>query len=116
VLQLHKNLQKAESALLVQARTRKIGLAKFLHSWKVPGFETAQCKCRAGKETPRHVTLFCTKETDCRSQLTDLAGRKWSYLQLIGDKEAVKSFTRWMMCSSRLSQFALAKRLLFYSK
>lgn len=43
VLQLHNGLRKAESALLVQARTGRIRLARFLHSRKVPGFETAQC-------------------------------------------------------------------------
>src|SRR5271156_6574594 len=32
VLNLHKDLRKAESALLVQARTGQIGLAKFLYS------------------------------------------------------------------------------------
>src|SRR5208282_526498 len=52
VLLLHKSLQKAESALLVQARTGKIGLGKFLHDRRVPGFETAQCRCGAGFETP----------------------------------------------------------------
>jgi hypothetical protein len=31
-LELHKNLRKAESALLVQIHTGKIGLAQFLHS------------------------------------------------------------------------------------
>jgi hypothetical protein len=41
VLQIHNGLQKAESALLVQAWTGRIRLAKFLHSRKVPSFETA---------------------------------------------------------------------------
>src|SRR5438045_9168013 len=35
VLQLHSGLQKAESALLVQTRTGKIGLGKFLHDCRV---------------------------------------------------------------------------------
>ena len=94
----------------------KIGLAKFLYSRKVPGFETVQCRCGAGYETPQHMVLSCIEEMDRRNQLTDPAGRKWSYPQLIGDREAVKSFTRWMMCSGRLGQFELAKRLLFYSE
>jgi hypothetical protein len=116
VLQLHGQLQKAESSLLVQARTGKIGLAKFLHSRKVPGFETAQCRCSAGCETPQHMVLFCIEEADRRSELTGPMGRKWSYPQLIGDREAVKGFTRWMMRSGRLGQFSLAQRLLFYSE
>jgi len=109
---LHKNLQKAESALLVQARTGKIGLGKFLHDWKVLGFETAQCWCGAGFETPRHIVLYCVEEAGRRGQLTDQAGRKWTYEQLTGCAQATKSFARWMMGLGRLGQFALAKRLL----
>ena len=88
--------------MLVQARTGKIGLAKFLHDHRVLGFETAGCRCNAGHETPRHITMFYTDETDHRKRLTDLIGRKWLYLQLIGIEEAVKCFVRWMMCLDRL--------------
>jgi hypothetical protein len=35
VLELHKNLYKAESALLVQARTKRIGLAEFPYNRRV---------------------------------------------------------------------------------
>ena len=35
VLKLHSGLRKAESSVLVQARTGRIGLAKFLYSRKV---------------------------------------------------------------------------------
>ena len=43
VLKLYEGLRKAESALLVQARTGRIGLAKFLYSRKVPSIDIAQC-------------------------------------------------------------------------
>lgn len=116
VIELHKGLHKAESALLVQARTKKIGLAEFLYSRKVPGVDTARCRCGAGHETPRHMALFCIEEASRRQGLTDQAGRKWSYPQLIGSWEAVRSFARWMMFSGRLGQFQLAKRLLYNSE
>src|SRR5271163_2362422 len=84
VIELHKGLRKAESAMLVQARTKKIGLAEFLYSRKVPGVDTARCRCRAGHETPRHMALFCIEEEEAshRRELTDHMGRKWSYPQL----------------------------------
>ena len=88
--------------MLVQARTGKIGLAKFLYNCRVPGFEIAQYRCEAGYKTPRHIAMYCAKEADCRDQLIDLTGRRWSYLQLIGAGEAVKGFTQWKMCSGRL--------------
>ena len=116
VLRLHKGLRKAESALLVQARTGKIGLAKFLNSMHVPGYETAKCECGAGQETPRHMVIFCPREAGRRSQLADTAGRKWTYPQLVGMNEAAKCFVKWIMQSNRLSQFSLAKRLLYHSE
>jgi hypothetical protein len=66
VLKLHAGLRKAESSILVQARTGRIGLAKFLYNRKVPGILSAQCRCRNGEETPRHIALYCTEETDRR--------------------------------------------------
>jgi hypothetical protein len=41
VLKLHSGLRKAESSVLVQARTGRIGLAKFLYNCKVLGVLTA---------------------------------------------------------------------------
>jgi hypothetical protein len=116
VLDLHKDLHKAESALLVQARTGQIGLAKFLYSRKVPGVVTAKCQCTAGQETARHMALFCTKEASRRQYLRDNAGRTQPYQTLVGTNDGAKRFVRWMMFSNRLSQFALAKRLLFDNK
>jgi hypothetical protein len=114
ILKLHEGLRKAESALLTQARTWRIGLAKFLHRRNVPGFTTATCQCRAGYETPRHMALYCRYETDRRHYLH--IGKSQTYTQMVGTNEGAKHFVRWMMYSGRLRQFALAKRLLFDSE
>jgi hypothetical protein len=116
VLSLYKSLQKVESALLVQARTGKIGLGKFLYDQKVPGLETAQCQCGAGFETPRHMVLYYIEEASRWGQLIDQAGWKWTYEQLIGRAQAMKGFARWMMGSGKLGRFVLAKRLLYDSE
>jgi hypothetical protein len=112
-LELHKDLQKAESALLVQARTGRIGLAQFLNSRRVPGYETAKCQCLGGHETPRHMTQYCAIEGPRRPELRDSAGRAQAYPTLVGTGQGAKTFVRWMMVSGRLGQFSLAKRLLF---
>jgi hypothetical protein len=52
VLALHKHLRKAESSVLVQARTGKIGFAKFLCDRRVPGYAIGQCLCGHGLENP----------------------------------------------------------------
>jgi hypothetical protein len=114
MLKLHKGLQKAESALLTQARTWRIGLAKFPHKRGVPGFTTATCQCRAGYGTPRHMALYCIYEAGRRHFFH--VGKKRTYTQLVGTNEGAKHFARWMMHSGRLKQFALAKRLLYDSE
>ena len=57
--------------------------------------------------------LYCVEEAGRQGQLTDQAGRKWTYEQLTGRAQATKGFARWMMGLGRLGQFALAKRLLY---
>lgn len=53
VLRLHKGLHKeAESSLIVQLRTGKCGLRRFLFSRQVPDVTTPQCSGGSGDETP----------------------------------------------------------------
>jgi hypothetical protein len=44
-LKLRDQLKKAESSLTTQIRTEKIDFASFLYRRKVPGIETASCRC-----------------------------------------------------------------------
>ena len=113
VLLLHKDLRKAESSLLVQIRTGRIGLAEFLYSRKVPGFPNGNCRCDGGLETPRHMALFCTIESARRQQLRGPDGRIVGYPLLTGTNLGAKVFTKWIMQSNRLRQFSLAQRLLY---
>src|ERR1700735_2340765 len=48
-LKLHDELQKAESSLLVQMRTGKIGLRAFLFERRVPDVMTPVCSCGDGR-------------------------------------------------------------------
>jgi hypothetical protein len=77
VLKLHSGLQKAESSVLVQARTGRIGLSKFLYNRKVAGVLSAQCRCRNGEEIPQHMSLFCIEEAGRRQHLR--VGRRLDY-------------------------------------
>ena len=115
-LELYKNLQKAESTLLVQIYIGKIGLAQFLHSRHVPSYPTANCLCSGGHKTPRHIALYCTQERHRQHELKDSAGRTQVYPVLTGTKEGLKVFVRWIMLSGRLNQFLLASRLLYSGK
>jgi hypothetical protein len=111
VLKLHSGLRKAESSVLVQARTGRTGLAKFLYNRKVPGVLPAQCRCGAGEETPQHIALFYIDETVHCQHLR--VGGQLDYQQLIGTNSRVKRLTEWRIHSGRLGQFSLARQLLY---
>ena len=111
MLQLHIGLQKAESAVLTQARTSKIGLGKFLYTRKVPGVLSAQCECGRGEETARHMVLYCAKEAE-RHQYLRTGGRR-DYRRLVGTNEGARTLTEWMIRSGQLGQFSLARKLLY---
>src|SRR3954468_5538290 len=59
-LELHSGLIKAQSSVLIQMRTGKIGLSAFLFHRKVPGYETPLCTCGQGPQTPEHLFTTCT--------------------------------------------------------
>jgi hypothetical protein len=111
VLKLHTGLKKAESLMLVQACTGRIGLAKFLYERKVSGIQTAQCCCGAGEETVRHMALYCTEETERRQSLR--TNGRLNYNRLIGTANGARRLAEWVIRSGRLGQFSLARNLLY---
>lgn len=112
VLTLHKGLRKAESALLVQARTGCIGLAEFLHRRKVPGVDSPLCRCGENNETAKHVVRYCALESG-RDCLRDTTGTAPDWRRLIGTAQGAQRVTRWLILTDRIPQFSLAGRLLF---
>lgn len=88
VLNLHVRLRKAESTVLIQTRTGRVGLARFLDTRKVPGVMSAQCRCRAGEQTPQHMTLYFIEEAKRRRGLR--TSSRVDYHQLIGTASGAK--------------------------
>ena len=74
VLKLHKGLYKAESSILVQVRTGKISLRDFLFKRRVLGFDSPLCDCGQGRETTRHILVFCLRESERRGYLIQALG------------------------------------------
>ena len=68
-LEVHKNLSKVASALIVQMQTEKIGLKKFLHSRKVPGFDSLECPCRRGLQSVKHLLVKCRLYTQKKNRM-----------------------------------------------
>ena len=62
VLEIHKELDKQLSSLVVQMRTGKIGLRRFLYERRVPGVEDKGCElCGHGEQTVHHILSMCRK-------------------------------------------------------
>ena len=110
VLALHKGLHKAESSVLTQLRTGKIGLADFLHKAGVPEVESTECSCGQGRETPRHITVFCPRYRDARKELR--VGGHVDFNELLTTAEGVRKVTRWWIKRGILEQFRLASELI----
>jgi hypothetical protein len=107
-LKLHNQLKKAESAVLVQARTGRIGLASFLYKAHVPGVDSPNCKCEQGVETAEHLLLHCPIERERREWKR---GARLS--ELLSNPVYTVATAKWIIQSNRLGQFQLASRLLY---
>jgi hypothetical protein len=105
-LKPYSQLKKAESSVLFQARTGRIGLRLFLLTANVPGIDSSLCSCGHGVETAEHLLLHCRNYPS-----------RWSrgarFKELATNEETVGRVARHLIQSGRLSQFNLAKELLY---
>jgi hypothetical protein len=112
ILDLYRDLLRAESSMLVQIRTERTGLAYFLNIANVPGFESGECRCGGGPETARHVIIDCELEDQRRERLWRSIGEK-TFEELTSDPGLSKVVSKWFLQSQRLLQFKLATSLLY---
>lgn len=111
-LRIHAGLKKAESSLVTQVRSEKIGLAAFLHGRKVPGFDSPACPCGwAGRQTAKHVIMHCPLHAGRRDMLAKTGMS--DYRRIVESPKALKVVVRWMMHLGVLGQFSLAEEQLF---
>lgn len=94
---LRSGMTKAESSILMQARTEKIGLRAFLFTRKVPEITTPYCECGGGRERLVHVALHCPRERDRFAELfPDIRNSKDLRDALSSPKEA-KAMAQWIL-------------------
>ena len=108
VLKLHKTLAKAESSILVHLRTGRIGLPAFLSKRRVPDYPTPYCSCGTGEGTTSHFLTTCPLYLN-RPRVF----REKSKKDLLSDPLLVSTMARWAIQTGALSQFDLAKTLLY---
>jgi hypothetical protein len=111
ILKLHQELKKAESSVIVQLRTGRIGLAHFLHKARVPEYNTGQCQCGQGVETPRHLLLYCPIEEERRDALG--VHQERTFVRLLTTPKGAAKAARWTIQGGRLRQFQVAASLLY---
>jgi hypothetical protein len=97
ILHLYKYLRKAESIMLVQLRTGRTGLRHFLSKARVPGYESEQCSCGTGSETPRHILLHCSHKADRRIVLREALGGQLDLNCLLDTPRRAPVGSKWMI-------------------
>ena len=111
-LKLRTHLHKAEISLATHIRTECISLAAYLHSRRVPGFDSPRCPCGPFNQTAKHVLIYCAQHARGRHKLFEEAGTN-DYRILTTTGRGLKAATRFLMCTGILSQFQLASCLLY---
>ena len=111
-IKLHETLAKAESALSIQIRSEKIGLADFLFRRRVPDVLTPKCPCGWPKQTAKHVIMFCKLNSNRRSMLRSIGTN--NYRLITDSSRAMKLVTAWLMKTGLLTQFSLAAQHLYH--
>ena len=99
--------------MLVQLRIGRTGLRHFLNKAQVPEYESEQCSCGTGPETPRHVLLYCPHEEERRTVLRETQGGQLDFARLLDTPKGALSASKWMIQSGRIRQFQLAGQLLY---
>ena len=103
----HESLTKAQSSLLVQARTGKIGLKRFLFQRKVPEIPTPLCRCGQAEKTVWHVLSGCTSSDAADAWLDFESPAK--LMKKLKEKEKVGPILGCL--AKRLAKYRLAEKL-----
>ena len=111
-IKLHKTLAKAESALTIQIRSEKIGLADFLFRRHVPNVLTPNCPCGWPKQTAKHVIMFCKLNSNRQSMLRCIGTN--NYRLITDSSRAMKLVTAWLMKTGLLTQFSMTAQHLYH--
>src|SRR5437667_12558550 len=107
-LRQHRKLRKEESSLLIQARTGRIGLRKFLFQRRVLGIATPYCEYREEEETVRHVLDGCIINLGAY-KLQRKEGPTYWLMKRLQEGDRPRPILQWLM--SKLPEYRLALEL-----
>ena len=109
----HAELHKAESAVITQIRTGRIGLAAFLNKARVPRVESPACQCGWAKETAAHVIAHCPRFNGIRHWIADPRTGQVDIKSLTSSSKGARKLAKWFIQLQLLLQFNLAEELLY---
>ena len=109
-LRLYAGLRKAQSSVLAQMRTGKIGLAAFLYYRKVPGQLAPVCNCGRGHQTLGHLFFQCV---DPRSRRLKALGytTEQEVREALSRPEPAMEMAQCLLRSGWLREFQLSERI-----
>ncbi|KAF5558335.1 hypothetical protein FPHYL_7423 [Fusarium phyllophilum] len=73
-LEYYSGMTRAQSRMLFSCRTERIGLRKYLHDCRIPGFESPTCPCGRSRETVFHLLVECPRLREARMGLFQRLG------------------------------------------
>ncbi|KAF5540085.1 hypothetical protein FNAPI_10626 [Fusarium napiforme] len=73
-LEYYSGLTRAQSTMMFSCRTERIGLRKYLHDCRIPGFESPTCPCGRSRETVFHLLVECPRLREARMGLFQRLG------------------------------------------
>ena len=108
-LKIYKELKKAESSVLTQIQTGRIGLVAFLNKARVPNFPSPICQYSQAEETALYIIAYCPQFTEQRQMLA--VGRP-DIKKLVSTAKGVQRLVRQFLRLQALRQFYYAEELL----
>jgi hypothetical protein len=88
-LNCYTRLTKVKSTINTLLRTEHIGLNRYLHHRKVPGYPTLACPCGHNQQSTIHVVVFCPRHAASRAEIYYYA-RTSLYRELLAKLKAAK--------------------------
>ncbi|KAF5620098.1 hypothetical protein F52700_11418 [Fusarium sp. NRRL 52700] len=101
-LEYYSGMTRAQSTMLFACRTERIGLRKYLHDCRIPGFEFPMCPCGRSRETVFHLLVECPRLREARIGLFQQVGHNDFTTLLTKDAKVV---AEWAISYFGLAMF-----------
>ena len=104
---IHRNLTRPQSSVVIRLRSEHIGLNSYLYRMKVPGVEKPSCQCGCPSQNIKHMVLACPQWAGGRGDSLRRAKDR-SFEAMMNSPEEVARITQWILSKGWIKQFRLA--------